>query len=332
MGCWNGTDLLGGMPLRAGEKIYAVITVNTNRPVKPAGFTYINNGYCQPISFPIEGVYNDYGGIEFDENQLPVVLLKMYLTRNLSLIEVEESRGSWDKTFTEDSLKNMNEFVNDFIERNRVSLDVSKSIYGATGHGMVGFVMYSKTIIDSITLATFDTDEEFESVSDSSLKQDIRFFEEDVLLNQGDDDRSFRSDTWEAECRHVGRWTNMCRRLDNLDSVHSSSFRYYLRELKEIYKVADNIDTLSKHFNKMVFDMITLISAMDSLRLSWSANSGKGSQYYGAKEKLGLVRGILTQINQYFSDYYDDGEETPPDVKPRFELIDNKPDEEIGGY
>ena len=67
MGCWDGTDFLTQLPIRAGEKVRLVFI--TESPYKDesqrnlAGYCYTTGMYF-PRGIPIRGEYNDYGGID----------------------------------------------------------------------------------------------------------------------------------------------------------------------------------------------------------------------------------------------------------------------------
>lgn len=65
MGCWNGTCMISHLPIMEGDKVKLVVLYGHKKEGILA-----NGGYCYPSDIlspaflPIEGVYNDYGGIE----------------------------------------------------------------------------------------------------------------------------------------------------------------------------------------------------------------------------------------------------------------------------
>ena len=70
MGCWNGTCGISQMPILAGQKIWAFLIGIGGYTDNPS-----SSGHCYstdlgfPMTLPIRGVYNDYGGIEdIEEN------------------------------------------------------------------------------------------------------------------------------------------------------------------------------------------------------------------------------------------------------------------------
>lgn len=73
MGCWNGTCLLSNLPIRYNERAVGyVIKYNLHKDamlIKLNGVCY-SHDYAKPISLPIRGMYDDYGGIEDYEKGL----------------------------------------------------------------------------------------------------------------------------------------------------------------------------------------------------------------------------------------------------------------------
>ena len=84
MGCWNETDGFGGMPIKAVDKVKAVIIQNNPFNPEASGFCYLN-GFATPISFVINATYNDYGSIEsVNEDDIAFILLKDFFNQELS--------------------------------------------------------------------------------------------------------------------------------------------------------------------------------------------------------------------------------------------------------
>ena len=294
MGCWNGTDFLGGMPLRDGEEIRAVIILNRVTPISANGHCYGASGYATPISFMIKGTYNDYGGIDFDENQVSVIALKEMFKANFDRMEITYS--SYDKeTFVlEDFDKDgsMNKFINDYIERDRVMY--KGNMYGSEKKSNpLGFVMMSEHTLKSL-LESF----KFESYVDVNINKDVNFFVDEAILTQKEPERfSFRSGEWDDEkISKSGKWYNICRVFADLNLVNTEHFRQLLR----IIKSNDDIKSKRDELVQTLLDFIILIQCLESLRISWRADAGKGSQHYGEDLKLALINGILSQINEYF--------------------------------
>ena len=296
MGCWNGTDFLGGMPLVDGEEIRAVVILNRVNPISANGHCYGASGYATPISFMIKGTYNDYGGIDFDENQIAVQTLKEMFKENFDKIKIEYS--SYDKETFEledfDKIDGMNKFINDYIERDKVMY--KGGLYGSENqYNPLGFVMMSEHTLSSV-IKKF----KFPSyIKETDIDQDVEYFIEDAILTDKSDDKySFRAGLWDDESvRKTGKWLNLCRTLSDLNLVNAGHFRQLLR----IIKASDEIKANRDELKYMISDFIKMIQCLEELRISWRADSGKGSQHFGADMKLALIDGILKQINNYYN-------------------------------
>lgn len=299
MGCWNGTDFLGGMPLRSGDDIRAVIILNRVQPIEASGFCYGGSGYATPISFMIKGTYNDYGGIEFDEDQVAVIALKEVLKQNYERIKI--SYDSYDKdvwTIDEfDTPDGMNRFINDYIERDRVTY--KGDLYGSISEYVpMGFVMMSEIVLESV-IGSF----KHPSYIDNNIYQDSVYFVEDVILKKDDIDdesskifRGFSSGWDDSNARRTGKWTGSCNILSNLSFVNAEHFRAMLR----IFKDNTSMHTKKDELSQTISDFIHLLQSMESLRISWRSDAGKGSQHFGISLKVSLIEGILKQINEYY--------------------------------
>lgn len=298
MGCWNGTDFLGGMPLRCGDDIRAVVILNRVQPLEASGFCYGGSGYATPISFMFKGDYNDYGGIDFDEDQVSVIALREMLKQNYNRIKIEESSRDTD-TWTIDEFDKpggMNRFVNDFIERDRVSY--KGDLYGSMlEYVPMGFVMMSEIVLESV-IGGF----KHPSYIDNNIYQDSIYFVEDVILkNKNPDGERKRLSIFEgwddSNARRTGKWTGSCHILSNLSYINAESFRTMLR----IFKNNESIQLKKDELVQTISDFIHLLQSMESLRISWRADAGKGSQNFGIGLKVSLIEGILKQINAYYA-------------------------------
>lgn len=319
MGCWNGTDMLGGMPILCDDEIYAVVIVNQAREVATSGFCYVNGGYATPLSFPIKGTYNDYGGIDFDENQLSVKLLKEYFLANIDKLEIFDRK---EDTPVEDILNDMNKFINDYVERDLVMYDVSKFIYGAKGKGCVGIAMYSESLINNIYHG-IDMDDSFNyrEITKTNILNDVAYFIEDGMMNFKSKYGSLNWD--EHSVRKCGQWNNKCAIIGSMNYMYAQVSKFYLIKLTEMVK-EDIVDVTE--VSNVIVDTIMLFVVMDCLRLSWRGDAGKGSQDYGLTAKIAFIQGVVNQINEY---YHRCNEETSEDLLTLVQLKDVKDIENV---
>lgn len=75
MGCWNATCGLSQLPINYDDEVKMVLLVpGTNHKDigTGSGFCYPDNMF-KPLFFPINGTYNDYGGIDVTENKQEII-------------------------------------------------------------------------------------------------------------------------------------------------------------------------------------------------------------------------------------------------------------------
>jgi len=76
MGCFNGTCVITNLPLVAGEPTVLIpLAFNKFNDRNYTGLVYATDA-AYPLTFPIDGAYNDYGAIEdYDEHSIPVKII-----------------------------------------------------------------------------------------------------------------------------------------------------------------------------------------------------------------------------------------------------------------
>lgn len=81
MGCWNATCSLTNLPIFAGDKIVVIPLMKKKNNKEPYYSCYPTDTFV-PLSLPVVGKYNDYGGIEdiepFEENESGLMGLKYF--------------------------------------------------------------------------------------------------------------------------------------------------------------------------------------------------------------------------------------------------------------
>jgi len=69
MGCWNATCMISGLPIIDADPVVAYIIKENVK------FSIGSSPSFSPVSPPIRGMYDNYGGIEgFDKDSLAVLL------------------------------------------------------------------------------------------------------------------------------------------------------------------------------------------------------------------------------------------------------------------
>ena len=106
MGCWNETCGLTHLPILHKDKIKVLILFQIKDDVRTC---YYNESYA-PLCFPIDGEYDDYGGIENIDTKSSSFNLNLKLLSKLKFFQKEdENEGPSESVTNQKSL--LNEFV-----------------------------------------------------------------------------------------------------------------------------------------------------------------------------------------------------------------------------
>ena len=77
MGCWNETCMISGLPIECGDEVKLVLLVKNGELIN--NNIYYPTDLFSPLSFPITGVYDDYGGVEDVVEDLNFDIINSYL-------------------------------------------------------------------------------------------------------------------------------------------------------------------------------------------------------------------------------------------------------------
>ena len=309
MGCWNGTDGFGGMPIRYGDKIKAVIIQNNIGVPEASGFCYLN-GYALPISFVIDGVYNDYGSIErVNKNSISSKLLLDFINRELDSKNIKIEPDFQDtKKIT--YINDLESFI-ELVERDRVfrkQMHFNSSDYTYTNLGIMFFSdeIYQELLYGN-SLSGMRTDVEYfnqDILSSTKLSKEsseiLEFLEkkddkDEVTLKMIDNIKIFGRhlpNYWQEGSRKKNKGFNYVSELSSFSSVNVQVFKDYYLSLKK-----GSFD--SKEIEDMLFDFLSIIRFMHGLRRCWGASSGKGGQDFDQQLYLSLANSIKKQATKY---------------------------------
>ena len=155
MGCWNETCGFSQQSIGAGEKVYAFLILSG-----PQSKSVYANGSAEPMSFPLEAEYNDYGTIEnvkVKMNYVAQSILYLFNTYHKEgcLVASEELEGVATNA-SDDILFDDVESLFENIERGRISLKL-KDWNGKEVIHPVYFMLIKKDVLEtaweSITLS-----------------------------------------------------------------------------------------------------------------------------------------------------------------------------------
>ena len=144
MGCFNGTCVITNLPIRVGEPTVLIpLAYRKNYRGNYNTLVYATD-VAQPITFGIDGVYNDYGSIEdYDEKDIPAELI---------------TRAT--------KVKSLDDFIsNAFDDKLTIKLVGEET--------PVGFVLAHKKVYDFM-LEQFGTEEDYNN-ADAACKMMLEF-------------------------------------------------------------------------------------------------------------------------------------------------------------
>lgn len=292
MGCWNGTDNLGGLPIRWGDKVKVHIIQMNSFQTDASGFCYLD-GIASPISLTIDGTYDDYGSVEgIDEDSIPVIMLRRYLEKLYKNGKLEITKDKYDSEFKGFENIKMQQFIKEFIERDRVYIK-GRNYKGEDTRDMIGIMFSSSTMFDKIygAIVNDTSSYENENVSNDVIDVDAQYFVEDILAD--DEDRRLFG-TWDSDVRKVGQWYNSVS-IFRHDYVNSDAFRDMFFSLE---KYKDRKEELAQ----ALAEMVKMITVMNRTRKSWGPGPGKGGQDCDIESFMGMIEGIAQQIIDYHSE------------------------------
>lgn len=283
MGCWNGTCGLSQLPILAGDDVWGfLIGVKWHRYSDSGD----QSGYCYPtdigfpMSLPIYGKYNDYGGME----------------------EIKESYNTKIimETYGED-YNNIKDFINDCVERDEFFLfDDYIDKYG------VGLFMVHANLIGD--LKTVNRSYEKDTVYNIAKKDGKMFFEEAPLLvdKPGSFVSSMNHKYRFCEFESIG--CNSKYKINNNMFVHAFSkfgignclvdtWEPYRTFIIEFIKNNECSSTIANEIIEDVANLKVVEDAMHGLRKSWIPQSGKGSQ----SQEFELYWKLTTAMRRYIN-------------------------------
>lgn len=292
MGSWNGTCGLSQLPIKEGDKIVLFpLLKNKYADNGGAGFTYNYNQYA-PISIPVFGEYNDYGGIqkitkngEFlfslfqeavsgEEGQL--------LALNSKEVERQEAINS---TFTR-TPKDLEELIDVYLR---------EPVYAGVGYMLVLEEVYQKTLEEvasrinyrsKIAMRSHFTEaaKQFLTEVNEILKTPLETLHEEQkkLRETKEDDSDEYYERWDAIRNqisiHYGIYKDAFSQnvfVDYFSDLGKSNYMFKKLLLQQLVKASKEQQDvlLSDYVDFILFDIV-----MDLTRKLWTPQGGAGSQ------------------------------------------------------
>ena len=335
MGCWNGTCGLSRVGILSGQKVKLVIIKNNVTYPEAAGFCY-SSGYANPMSFIIEGQYNDYGSLENIQETTSVLLFKKHFNNELEKGNIKVSADNYydNEMNTQDgNYQNLSiENIINLIERDRVTIktrfykfDEDDNMEQGSEFVLLGFMMFHNTVFERVQSEMFIKTPEYEGdYSLSDIIQDCEYAVEDLfsgkkprskqevrklmetLKENGSDKNSPEMDILVKELFAGNNdWKTEIRKVKKWNNIvatirgNEGSDTAVFRTYFDMMQ-EDILDLFGASI--MLANYVTLLQMMDALRVFWSGQTGKGSQSFEIDAYIGLTAAVDEIVEQYKSD------------------------------
>ena len=334
MGSWDGTCGISQVAISSGTKVKMVIIQNAATMPEASGFCY-SMGYASPISFVIEGEYNDYGGVNCIDKTSNSV--KTFLTFFREELMTGKIKVTPDKYYDNEDFGSKTidyttlgiEKVVKLLERDRVSIKTNYyREHMETTYVNLGIQIFQSSIVDSIMSHIYNDEGDWDNktITRDKMEKEMLYASEDLFKDEMDKmllieisniKESIKKMTGEKEIKKAKEAIEIIKGL----SQHSSSSGGFSKAIRKEGNYSNRIRILSSmdmvnsnaffnYFNiiakmedrdneklaKMFQDMVELILVMTAVRERWSSQTGKGSQSFNEAAYIGLTEGIKESV------------------------------------
>jgi hypothetical protein len=280
MGCWNETCSISNLPILYGEEVVLIPLISNNILLNGES-CYITDAYT-PLSLPIYGKYNDYGGVEdaktIKENEEFLLNLNFYefsdnscnaLSKDLVLEAFDHATlknpeyllraivNKRDKTpKTYNSLDEMFECLDPENTILKYAKYYSGDEYKNMNYMMIHKDLYKKLVDEVSSRTPLNKEETIRDLMRERIIEYIKFMRDNSLTCTKDLAAFFGS--------HV---ENL--RLYETPNISPLRYNYFIGKLIE----KDNKELLEALLDAIMFD-----EALCSMRKGYFITSGQGSQ------------------------------------------------------
>jgi len=309
MGCWNGTCGISQMPILAGQRIWAFLIGVAGYRDNPS-----SSGHCYstdlgfPMTLPIRGKYNDYGGIEsIEENYNTELILDIF----------RDTEG--------DKFPDIETLLNDQVERDSYTFYVEdKEERRYIEKFPVGLFMVLEDIALSLKGVRTSYERYCETYPRKHMRQDARYFMkflveeaerlkeiygEDMLSDELKDHMLFNSRN--DRCEKSSRYDNQFAVVFNDRGFAGAPIYDAWKPYREYIKsLAAQGKTSGKEVDELVTDACDLdlvARALSLMRKSWFPQSGKGGQGENYEFYWKLTTAMRRQIKETLKEREDWG-------------------------
>lgn len=327
MGSWNGTCGITQMPIKSGEKIILFpIMKNKHANNGGSGFCYSHNQYS-PISIPLVGTYDDYGGIEGITNNKEFVFRHFQGLIQMKEFEIDNYEHERQLSINSD-YTGIPRTIEELIE-----VYMHEPIYKGLGFMMVHESVYKKIIEEMSQRKEY---RKTKTLKETYLEDGKAFLgeyneikkNEAEIENQLDELRTKRQEDPENQ-KLIEEFFTLFRKRDVLYGDFQKHFKknrfidyfeytkpngYLLKEI--LIRLAEESEENQETILHEIVDLILFEHGFDLLRKTWSPQSGAGSQsaeYY--LHKL-VAEAIIQKEKSVIEEWFEENEaEDEEDIK-----------------
>lgn len=277
MGCWCETDGVTQLPINHGDKVRLFIIINNGYDDIDGGGQCYSNDIWSPLCPPIQGTYDDYGGVENIKNdEYAKNLLKVLKDK---MLPVEDKYDNEEKTSVNDMSL---EQALRWIERGRAKSTGYKGKPVVIGQMMVLEEVYQAMI-------NFDPIEAYHNWSEKSyfymptsemLKKELTDWYVEKLASYATfTELSKKAKSTDEKLSNIADMM-----LELSDGRLFSDYKdHAMKTFKNLLvaEIKKGTDVSSKKVQKIFkssLDMTMFSRAMSHARKAWAPQSGKGSQ------------------------------------------------------
>jgi len=294
MGCWNATCGISQMSIPAGEKVKAILILQSDfaKEIQGSGSCY-HSTFFRPWFLPVTARYNDYGSIEdieddWNSQYMLRTFQKWHKEGKVKILgdDAEINSPGIDKFETLDEVFDCVERGALLYQKQTPDFDQEKKEWVNTGRFLkVGLFMI------------------LEDVYQALLKESDRFMnlpEHDYYKKSGDEDRNKFIDSINVARESFGKELTETEKLIRECRFESNRFLGDCIEehfaLKHYREFIDNPNSVPlDEFMKRMDDLRSISMSMSYLRKLWFPQCGSGSQ----SEELSFTKALIEGMNNW---------------------------------
>lgn len=286
MGCWNETCGVTQLPINAGDPVRLFVLVNKEhwKGKMPGGGWSYSNDLWGPLGAPVQGTYDDYGGIEdIVHNQDTELLLSRIKEGFVPFEDKYEKISTVEEMTLEDALS--------YIERDNGKYKLPAMHEQTLGVMFVHEDVYQSMINFDHIEADFGDKNYFYKPLSQIYKSQLEKWYVDTAQQYAEALKEKDPVTSVA----LMRMQMILMDVSFFHDYHENGLKYYKNALLELAKQnAPYENEKVQLLSNSVINILRFSNAMSMARKSWMPQSGKGSQ----ENSLEIYQAIMSGANK----------------------------------